>query len=238
VLAFAARAADQQPPVFQQDLVTPEASNAAPPQITLATTDPKAAKVTVVAFSVQDGGNLLALGAVGGGRLELGVTNAFEWSGLALTFPDGQPGMVTVWLDTAVDSEAPVLGIPGVLSSASANVAEDTMLLLQLAPDGASALASDFILNGGGELLSVLSADLLSTAYDDLVFAPVYTAIDAAGNASKLVGNPVPLPAAGFNLPAVSLPAGRYALRSVMTSIWGSVASDVDTFTLTEPLGL
>jgi hypothetical protein len=234
VLAFAARAADQAPPVFEQQLLNAQASRSAPPTLQLQTSDLTAARAMVAAGVSTEQGGLRALGAVGVGRLAPDAINQFEWGGRALVFADGQPGMVTVWLDTG-ETAAPVLGIPGLFSVPSMGAQAEAMLLFDVDPDTSGALASQLAIEDD-ELSVVLSTEELAALAPDATFTPVYVELDATSRVSLVSGSPIAVRAEGFALTPRYLPPGEYALITTVTSMWGNEATESAFFTLTESL--
>ncbi len=233
ILLLAALNADAEPPVFEHAVVNAEAaSRLAPPTLQLLTQDPTAAKAEVYVAANAGPNTIVLLGLVGTGLIGAGDVHEFAWNGSVVSFADGQVGMLDVWLDVGDNVGEPVLMIPGALDG----VGEEPLVTYLVF--GASESVASVAVVAVGEVMSTLGTAEIASAFPGATFTPINAGIDlTTGGSSLLLGNPMPIPEAGFPLTAQYLPAGSYALFTTVTDVWGSEATDFDVLTLTEPLG-
>lgn len=231
LLTIGSSASDGQPPSFQHAVTNAEgATRAAPPVLEFSTDDSAAAKAAV-RLAVQTSPNtLVTLGLVGAGLIESGVTQDFAWNGSVVSFSDGQPGMLDVWLDVA-PSQQPVYSIAGVL-----DVGNGVSPLTYLVFGAADSVASLAVITSVGQATTLSTSEIVR-AFPDATFTPVYWQYTDAPQPTLVGGNPIPIPADGFSLFSVPEPAGTYVFSTELTDIWGIASHDFDTVTLAEPLG-
>jgi Clostripain family len=231
VLAFAAAAADDEPPAFEHVVTSGSPASAEePPVLEFSSEDPTLAKAEVhLGVYLQDGSTAV-LGLVGSGIVEGGGgAYDFTWDGTVFGFEDLQPAALRVWLDVGNASESTVYAIPGRLRSAGGD------WYVQLVA-GASEETVSAVVVWEGESPSTWSIAELVQSLPDATFTPVYEGLDAQGRSIELEGDPIPMPATGFTLAPQYLGAGDYMFVTALTDVWGNTGAELDTFTLESSL--
>jgi hypothetical protein len=225
-------ASDATPPTFTHAVPNASASVAAPPILELSTVDADTAKGTVNLGAFLDANTVVYLGMIGSGVLEAQTDYTFEWDGKVITFPDGQPAMLGVWLDVPEGAGDVVLSTPGVLTAGGDQLEAQ---LVFSATEG-SASAAIVSLNG---VTSTLSLAEIAQAFPGSTFTPTYVAIDAtSGDSSLIAGNGIEIPEAGtLTFDVDYMPAGSYYFFTSISDVWGNVSTEADAFDLAEPLG-
>ncbi len=225
-------ASDAQPPTFTHAVQSASASLAAPPILELSTVDADTAKGTVNLGASLDANTVVYLGMIGSGVLEAQTDYTFEWDGKVITFPDGQPAMLGVWLDVPEGAGDVVLSTPGVLTAGG----EELEAQLVFSATEGSASAAIVSLNG---VTSTLSLAEIAQSFPGSTFTPAYVAIDAnSGDSSLIAGDAIDIPEAGtLTFDVNYMPAGSYYFFTSISDVWGNVSTEADVFDLTEPLG-
>ena len=230
VLELASAAADDTPPSFTHAVSNAEAaSRAAPPVLQFASDDPTVAKAAVYVGVETANNTVVNLGLVGAGLVLPSEQNEFAWTGTTLGFADGQIGMVDVWLDVPSGAQ-PILSISGLLG------------------DGVDSYWASLVFGGGdavaqvvvvatGDQPTTLSTDELAVILPGATFTPVYWEYGDAPEPTPVVGNPISVLAAGFELYPLYVSSGNYLLLTSVTDIWGNQSSETDAVTLVEALG-
>jgi hypothetical protein len=233
VLATLADAADAVAPTFAPSVQNADgASSSAPPILEFSTPDADAAKGAVYLGRNVDAETIVLLGLIGSGSVEAGADYEFGWDGSVAAFPDGQPAMLDVWLDSGSDAAEPVLTVPGLLSGASA---EPLVTYLVFTPsEGAASVAVVSL----GEVASTLSLAEISEAAPGATFSPLYYAIStSSGEAELVTGDAMALPGNGaYSFSALYLPEGGYLFLTQLTDVWGNQSAEPSFFTLAESL--
>jgi hypothetical protein len=228
LLVLASSAADDEAPAFDHGIVNGEAaSRAALPQLQFTTEDPTAARAAVYAALRTPEDTLLNLGLVGAGLVGTGM-NAFDWDGTVVTFADGQPAMLDVWLD-APQGQQSILSIEGAIYGVSPEP-----ILAFLVFGSAEPVASTIVIAQEG-LTTTLGTGEIALAAPGATFMPVYYEYGGA-EPQLVVGTPLPITAQGFELYSSYLLPGEYHLLTALTDIWGNEAVAIDPVTLTESL--
>lgn len=233
VLATLAEAADAAAPTFVPSVQNAEgASLDAPPVLEFSTPDGDAAKGAVYLGSLVDSETVVLLGLIGSGSVEADTDYEFGWDGSVAAFPDGQPAMLDVWLDSGSDAAEPVLTVPGLLSGAAA---EPLVTYLVFTPSEGEASVAVVSL---GDVASTLSLAEISEAAPGATFSPLYYAIGASTGEAELVsGDPMALPATGaYAFSALYLPEGEYLFLTQLTDVWGNQSAEPSPFSLAESL--
>jgi hypothetical protein len=233
VLTTLAAAADATAPAFTPSVQNAEGgSSSAPPVLEFSTADADTAKGAVYLGRKLDAGTIVLLGLIGSGSVEADANYEFGWDGSVAAFPDGQPAMLDVWLDSGSDAAEPVLTVPGLLHGASAEPLV-TYLVFTPSEGGASVAVVSF-----GEVASTLSLAEISEAAPGATFSPLYYAIStSSGEAELVTGDPMALPANGaYSFSALYLPEGDYLFLTQLTDVWGNQGAEPSFFTLAESL--
>jgi hypothetical protein len=233
-LEAAVLGADLEPPAL--DHLVPNgdgASRDAPPILEFSTPDADAAKVTVqLGQFLDDGSTLAILGLIGAGNVEAESAYEFAWDGTVLTFADGQPGMVGVWLDTGAAAEDAVFMVPGLLDGA-AQESLVTFLVFGATDTEASAAVVSL-----GNVASTLSVREIAESAPGATFSPLYVLFDSGtGESSLSAGDPIAIRGSGIAIESTFVGAGNYAFFTTVTDVWGNEGAVADAVTLLEPLG-
>jgi hypothetical protein len=233
VLTTLAAAADATAPTFAPSVQNAEgASSSAPPVLEFSTPDADAAKGAVYLGRNIDAETIVLLGLIGSGSIEADTDYEFGWDGSVAAFPDGQPAMLDVWLDTGSEAAEPVLTVPGLLRGASE---EPLVTYLVFTPsEGAASVAVVSL----GEVASTLSLAEISEAAPGATFSPLYYAISTTtGEAELVTGDAMALPAEGaYPFSGLYLPEGGYLFLTQLTDVWGNQSAEPSFFTLAESL--
>jgi hypothetical protein len=174
-------------------------------------------------------GTLMTLGLIGSGLVDANVLHDFAWDGTAISFADGQPGMLALWLDVA-DNQQRVLSIPGLLDVPGGENLSATLVF------GAGAAVANLAVVTFGEVPSTMSTAEIITAAPGATFRPVYWEYGSDPEPTLVSGNPIVIPATGLELTSSYMPAGNYYLMTSLTDIWGNQGTELDLVNLTEPL--
>jgi hypothetical protein len=233
VLTTLADAADDAAPSFAPSVQNADgASLSAPPVLEFSTADADAAKGAVHLGRLVDAETIVLLGLIGSGNVDANTDYEFGWDGSVAAFPDGQPAMLDVWLDSGSDAAEPVLTVPGLLSGASS---EPLLAYLVFTPSEGGASVAVVSL---GDVASTLSLAEINQAAPGATFSPLYYAVSTSSGEAELVsGDPMPLPAGGaYEFSALYLPEGEYLFLTQLTDVWGNQSAEASPFSLTESL--
>lgn len=228
--------------VASDDAVAPElvhavenaegASRTAPPLLEFETEDADVAKASVHLGAALDERTIAFLGLVGSGTVAADGPYQFPWDGAIVTFEDGQPAMLDVWLDGGDAADGSVLMIPGLLAGAA-----EEPLTTFLVFDGSEPRVNAAVVSVG-TVASTLSLEEIALAAPGATFAPLYAAIDVeTGEASLVPGEGMPIPESGYTLGVEYAAAGSYYLFTTLTDVWGNENTVVDAVNLLESLG-
>lgn len=234
LLAGIAASADSVAPELTHAVTNGDAaSQAAPPVLEFETLDADVAKASVYLGSQLDDRTIAFLGLVGAGTVAADGPYQFPWDGALVTFEDGQPAMLDVWLDGGADASSTVLMVPGLLAGAA-----EEPLLTFLVFDASEAEVSAAVVSFG-TVASTLSLSEIALAVPSATFAPLYAAISTETGETTLVpGDAMALPESGaYSLGIEYAGAGSYYLFTTLTDVWGNENTVMDPVTLLEPLG-
>lgn len=233
VLDALADGADADPPSSEHSVLNAEgASIDYPPVLQFRSDAADVAKAAVYAGLV-DGSQVLLYGLVGSGIVESEADYEFPWDGAVALFPDGQPAMLDIWLDSGSESAEPVLSVPVVLDGAAE---EPLSANLVFTPSEGGASVAVVSLGNVGSTMSLAE---IATAAPSATLYPVYYVIDVdTGEMSSVLGDPMALPEDGVYPFSIGyLNAGQYILINLLSDVWGNVGSEGDAVYLLEPLG-
>lgn len=225
-------ASDAEAPTFTHAVPNSTASLAAPPVLELSTVDSDTAKGTVNLGAAVDANTIVYLGMIGSGVLDAPSDYTFEWDGKVAIFPDGQPAMLSVWLDVPEGAGDLVLSTPGLLTAGG----EELEAQLVFSATEGSASVALVSLNG---VTSTMSLAEIVRAFPGATFTPIYVAIDAnSGGSSLISGDAIDIPDSGtLTFDTDYMKAGSYYFFTSIRDVWGNEATEADLFDLVEPLG-
>jgi hypothetical protein len=233
-LLAAVAGADVVPPTLEHAVPNGDgASQAAPPVLEFSTPDTDAAKVSVQLGAILDDGlTVVMLGLIGAGNVEANAAYEFPWDGTMLTFADGQPGMVGIWLDAGADAQDAVFMVPGLLDGA----AEESLVTFLVF--SATDTVAEAAVVSLGEVASTLSVQEIAEAAPSATFSPLYVLLDTETGQTELTsGDPIAVTSRGFPIESTYAPVGNYAFFTSVTDVWGNEGAVADAVTLAEPLG-
>lgn len=225
--------ADAVAPTSEHEVINADgASLAYPPVLQFQSDAPDIAKAAVYAGEV-DGDQVLLYGLVGSGIVEPDEAYQFEWGGAVALFPDGQPAMLDLWLDSGSDSLEPVLSVPVLLDGAAEQPLEAN-LVFSPSEEGASVAVVSL-----GSVGSTMSLAEIAELAPSATITPLYYVIDVnSAELSLVAGDPMPLPESGtYPFSIGYLDAGTYVLLNLLSDVWGNVGAEGDAVVLLEPLG-
>jgi hypothetical protein len=208
------------------------ASLAYPPVLQFRSDAADIAKAAVYAGLV-DGDQVVLYGLVGSGIVEAETDYEFAWDGAVALFPDGQPAMLDIWLDSGSESAEPVLSVPVVLEGASEEPLAAN-LVFSPSEESASVAVISF-----GDVGSTMTLAEIAAAAPSATLAPVYYVIDVnTSEFTSVTGDPMALPEDGVYPFSIGyLDAGQYLLLNLLSDVWGNVGVEGDGVVLLEPLG-
>ncbi len=233
VLEALADAADAEAPTSEHAVANAEgASLSYPPVLQFQSDAADIAKSAVYAGEV-DGDQVLLYGLVGSGIVEADEPYEFAWDAAVALFPDGQPAMLDIWLDSGSASLEPVLSVPVLLDG----VAEEPLQAnLVFSPsEGAASVAVVSL----GSVGSTLSLAEIAEAAPSATLTPLYYVVDVTTSELTMVaGDPMALPESGeYAFSLGYLDAGTYVLLNLLSDVWGNIGAEGDAVVLLEPLG-
>jgi hypothetical protein len=212
----------------------PDAANLPTVEFTVSSAD--VAEVTLELGAVDDPSaptQLVFFGVVGKSAIDPDTAYDFSWNGQLTAMPDGQQAIyVTVWEDAGPEG-----GSTG-LVLASYGLFETR--------DGASALGALLFQDGDEEtaLLTLLDPPVtlpLAEVVRDLpgsTFSPVLISLDLETEEQTLVaGDPIAIDSATIPITQGSAAAGRYALVTSASDVFGNSATDLQVVDVTTPIG-